>query len=89
MRDTVHTVQHLPQEHRFVIQVEELQAELQYRLESESAGAGAVDFTYTFVPPQLRGQGLAERLVRQGLKWARGEGLQIRASCWYVARFLR
>lgn len=65
---------------------------LQYRL-SRNPGpdgkSGSVDFTHTYVPPQLRGQGLAESLVRHGLAWAKQENYDIHASCWYVAKFLR
>ena len=48
-----------------------------------------VDFTSTFVPPALRNQGLAEKLVHAGLAWARANQFHIEASCWYVAKFLR
>ena len=48
-----------------------------------------VVITFTFVPESLRGQGIAEKLVRTGLAWAREQGYQIEASCWYVRRFLR
>ncbi|MGL5391371.1 MAG: N-acetyltransferase, partial [Shewanella sp.] len=34
-------------------------------------------------------KGLAERLVRQGLKWAKEQEMQITASCWYVQKFLK
>jgi predicted GNAT family acetyltransferase len=47
-----------------------------------------VDFTRTYVPSELRGKGLAEKLVHYGLAWASAEHLSISASCWYVARFL-
>lgn len=47
-----------------------------------------VDFTHTYVPPAARNRGLAEALVRQALDWARGERLEVEASCWYVARFI-
>ncbi len=48
-----------------------------------------INFTYTFVPESLRGHGIAEKLVRTGIAWARGQGFEIEASCWYVRRFLR
>lgn len=49
---------------------------------------GRVDFTHTYVPPAARNRGIAEALVRRALNWARGERLEVAASCWYVARFL-
>ncbi|HEY5792967.1 MAG TPA: GNAT family N-acetyltransferase [Chthoniobacterales bacterium] len=45
-------------------------------------------FTRTFVPPELRGRGIAEKLVRAGFAAARAEGLAIVPECGYVARLL-
>ena len=47
-----------------------------------------VDFTHTFVPVGLRGKGYAEKIVRQGLAWAKQKDLTVTASCWYVTKFL-
>ena len=80
---------HQPDRRRFVIALDEGEAVLEYRL-SQPGGPGAtVDFSRTYVPPPQRGKGLAEALVRRGLKWARDEGYEVEASCWYVAKFLR
>ncbi|MDB6094154.1 MAG: hypothetical protein JWM32_1716 [Verrucomicrobia bacterium] len=46
-------------------------------------------FTHTFVPPELRGRGIAERLVRTALGWAVAERLTIVPQCSYVAVFLQ
>lgn len=77
-------IEHHQQAQKFTLREEDDEAVLQYRL-----SPGAVDFTRTYVPSHLRGKGLAESLVRHGLKWAREQGYEIHASCWYVARFLR
>ncbi len=76
---------HQAEQQRFVVEIDGQLARLEYRL----LAARQVDFSYTFVPPSLRGQGIAERLVRTGLAWARAQDLGIQASCWYVQRFLR
>ncbi|MEZ5541825.1 MAG: GNAT family N-acetyltransferase [Pseudomonadota bacterium] len=76
-------IQHEPQRQRFVVRVAGMDSVLEYRLQ----GTG-VDFTRTFVPEELRGQGIAERLVRTGIAWARAQGYAMQASCWYVRRFL-
>jgi predicted GNAT family acetyltransferase len=81
-------VQHLSNNQQFIIRQDEGDAVLAYRL-SVVDGQSAVDFYSTYVPPGLRGKGLAEKLVRTGLAWAREQGLQIQASCWYVATFIR
>lgn len=49
---------------------------------------GRVTFIHTFVPPALRGQGIAEQLVRFALTWARDEKLKVVPQCSYTARFI-
>lgn len=82
-------VQHLPQQHKFIIQPDGgEEAVLAYRLFTQGEQP-SVDFYSTYVPPQFRGKGFAEKLVRCGLKWAKEQGFHIEASCWYVAKFIR
>ena len=81
---TEQAIQHIVAEQRFVLQVENASAVLEYRRNGSD-----IDFCHTFVPPEFRGKGLAEKLVRYGLAWAKAEQLNIRASCWYVQKFLR
>jgi predicted GNAT family acetyltransferase len=76
---------HQPEQQRFVVRVDEQQAQLEYRLLPRRG----VNFTSTFVPEKLRRRGIAEKLVRRGLSWARDQGYTIEADCWYVRRFLR
>lgn len=86
------SVTHHPEQQRFSLTFGDKEAVLDYRLLGDQSGAtkpAGVDFTHTWVPPELRGKGLAEKLVREGLQWARAEGLVIQASCWYAAKFLR
>lgn len=45
-------------------------------------------FTHTLVPPELRGRGVAELLVRAALAEARDKGRRVAATCSYVAAFL-
>jgi predicted GNAT family acetyltransferase len=45
-------------------------------------------FTHTFVPPELRGRGIAEKLVRPALEWARAEQRVVVPACSYVAAFI-
>jgi len=78
-------VDHQPGQFRFVLVVDNQQAYLEYDLMPRHG----INFTYTFVPETLRGHGIAEKLVRTGLAWAREQGFEIEASCWYVQRFLR
>jgi uncharacterized protein len=45
-------------------------------------------FTHTLVPPELRGRGIAEQLVRTALADARAAGRRVVPACSYVARFI-
>ena len=84
-------VQHLPQQHRFVVECEGAEAILQYHLMKPSTAdkSQAIDFSSTYVPPSFRGKGIAEKLVRTGIAWAKGQNYELHASCWYVAKFIR
>ena len=77
--------EHQPDRQRFLVQTNDDEAVLEYRLLPDNG----IDFTRTFVPEALRGQGIAEKLVRTGLAWARDQGYEIQSGCWYVARFLK
>jgi predicted GNAT family acetyltransferase len=76
-------VNHDTDTHRFLIRTEHGEAVLEYTADKEH-----VVFTHTFVPPPLRGKGLAEALVRAGLAWAAETRRVVTATCSYVARFL-
>jgi hypothetical protein len=76
---------HQPEHLRFISVVDNEEARLEYELLPRHG----VNFTSTFVPEALRGRGVAEKLVRTGLAWAREQGFAIEAGCWYVQRFLR
>jgi len=45
--------------------------------------------THTFVPPELRGQGIAEKLVRAALEHARSRHWRVVPACSYVATFIQ
>lgn len=46
-------------------------------------------FTHTLVPPELRGRGIAEQLVRVALADARAAGRKVIPACAYVEVFIR
>jgi len=79
------SVTHQPDQQRFVTVLEGQESVLEYRLLPDHG----IDFTHTFVPESLRGQGIAEKLVRTGIGWAREQGFEMTASCWYVSRILK
>ena len=76
-------IEHQVAQSRFILRKNDQECVLDYSLQGS-----VIDFTHTYVPFSLRGQGLAEQLVAEGLKWAREQGFSIEASCWYVRKFL-
>ena len=78
------TVQHNPAASRFEARVGTQLAVADYGLEE-----GRVVFTHTYVPTALRGHGIAEKLVRAALEWARAEGRKVVPECSFVAAFIQ
>ena len=83
----VTSVEHQIDKNRFVLTENDNECVLDYCLIDTLHGQ-KIDFTSTYVPLALRGQGLAEQLVEVGLAWAKEQGYEIEASCWYVKNFL-
>ncbi|HET8697747.1 MAG TPA: GNAT family N-acetyltransferase, partial [Gammaproteobacteria bacterium] len=48
-----------------------------------------LDYRHTFVPPPLRGQGIASRLVRFALDHALEHRLTVIPSCPFVAAYIK
>jgi predicted GNAT family acetyltransferase len=69
---------------RFEVEVDGLLAVAEY-----VKSADQMTMTHTHVPPELRGRGLAEKLVRAALEHARAEKLRLVPACSYVATFIK
>jgi predicted GNAT family acetyltransferase len=68
----------------FLAGIDGRHGELHYsRLDAET-----VAFDHTFVPIELRGHGIAERLVTAGMRWAREQKLRVVPACSYVSSFM-
>lgn len=50
---------------------------------------GEIEFVRTFVPESLRGQGIAGRLVQEGLAYAEAHDLKIRPTCKAFEAYVR
>ena len=79
------TVRRNPAASRYEAEIDGHLAVAEYLLE----GDDRVVFTHTFVPPELRGRGVAKKLVRTALEEARQEGRRVVPQCSYVALFIR
>ncbi|MEQ9438060.1 MAG: GNAT family N-acetyltransferase [Cyclobacteriaceae bacterium] len=78
------TVTHQPEKKRFEIQQGKDVAVLEYIM-----ARNFLVFSHTEVPPPLEGQGLASKLARTGLEYAKAQGLQVMPLCPYVAMYIR
>jgi uncharacterized protein len=78
------TVRHNAAAHRYELTVDGQPSVVEY-----TAHDDRMVITHTFVPPELRGRGLAEKLVRRALDDARAQGLRVVPACSYVAAFIR
>jgi predicted GNAT family acetyltransferase len=50
--------------------------------------ANTLDYKHTFVPPAMRGRGIASRLVRFALDYALEQGVRVIPSCPFVAAYI-
>jgi predicted GNAT family acetyltransferase len=82
---TAEPVRHDPAARRFDIVVDGYTGYLTY----EEGGEGVLDFQHTYVPSELRGRGIASRLVEHALNHARAHGLKVIPTCPFVAEFMR
>src|SRR5437763_14662644 len=78
--DVVHNIA----EQRFELRVGEDLSVIDYSLVP-----GKLVIYHTEVPPQLRGRGIAARITRAALDFARSENLQVEPRCSYAAAFIQ
>lgn len=69
---------------RFEIITEGHLSELAFETDGER-----IDLLHTFVPPELEGRGIAGRLAKAALEFARAHSLQVIPSCPYVQVYLK
>lgn len=78
-------VQHDKENQQFTTEVDGEEAELAYSIPH----SGVIDFTHTYVPKEMRSQGIAASLIEAGLKYADENGKKVIASCPAVAKYIR
>jgi predicted GNAT family acetyltransferase len=77
-------VEHNPTAQQFELHVGSMLCLLQYRLRD-----GKMIVYHTEVPPAMQNRGLAERMTKVALEYARAENLKVEPRCPYTAAFLR
>ena len=78
-------IEHDAARSRFVAPLDAGEAFLAY----ERAGPDTLDFQHTIVPPEARGQGVAEALVTAAFDHARASGQRVIPTCGYVRSWLK
>ena len=78
-------IRHEPNAGRFVADVDGGAAYITYR----ELDGRVLDLNSTFVPPALRGRGIASHLTAHALQYARAGGYRVVPSCPFVAAYLR
>jgi uncharacterized protein len=53
-----------------------------------SSGDRILNFWHTYTPPELRGRGIADELVRQALDDVQARGYKVIPSCWFVRVYI-
>jgi predicted GNAT family acetyltransferase len=77
-------VQHQPENERFVVVADGVEAEVNYRIDD-----GVMSITHTGVPEAIGGRGIAGDLVRAAFDHARAQGLKVRPLCSYAEAWSR
>jgi uncharacterized protein len=69
---------------QFRLRVDGQVARIEYSREN-----GTIIFSHTEVPPALEGKGIAARLAKAALEYARDHKLAVAPRCQYVAAYIR
>ena len=72
-----------PRKGQFEIERDGETARLAYEVDNE----GWISLLHTFVPPSLRGRGIANELARMGLEYAKEHRLKVDVVCPIVFHF--
>ena len=78
------TVEHDEKGSRFIVRVEDEEAELIYA----RVGPKLIDLQHTYVPDGARGHGVADALAKAAFDFARERGLRVVPTCPFIRRWL-
>ena len=70
--------------HRIETVVDNRLAKIDYYL-----GEGKIYYTHTYVPPELEGRGIASRMAKFALEYARQERLMVIPDCPFVSAYIK
>ncbi len=78
--DVVHNLE----KKQFEMQLGEQLAKVQYIL-----GSSEIIFTHTEVPEAFEGQGIAGKIAKVALDYAKDSGMRVRPMCPYIAAYIK
>jgi len=76
-------IKHDVEQNRFVSYVEDYEAVVEYTLKGN-----VIDLYRTFTPPELRGKGVAGKIVKYALERAKNNNLKVIPTCSYVRVYI-
>ena len=79
-----HKVKHDKENQQFITTIEGREVYLRYSILDNDK----ISFDFTYTPPELRGNGLAAIVVREGFKYAEENNLKVIPACPYIHTFL-
>lgn len=74
-------IKHNQEAHQFLVDIDGKVAKLDYSVAEEGK---SLDFQSTFVPPELRGQKIGDKIVLFALNYARDHQLKVIPTCPFV-----
>jgi predicted GNAT family acetyltransferase len=57
-------------------------------LKYEKIGEGVIDFKMLYVPKNLRGVGIAEKVLKRAIGFVEKNNFKVKSSCNYINHFL-
>jgi predicted GNAT family acetyltransferase len=70
--------------HRFEIEIDQYLSVLEYEMRGDQ-----IIFYHTEVPPELEGQGIANRMAGAALEYAREKSFKVVPACEFIHVYLR
>ena len=79
-----YSIKHNKQFQKFYITIGGREAFLKY----ERTGEGVIDFKMLYVPKNLRGVGIAEKVLKKAISFIEKNDFKVKSSCSYVNQYI-
>jgi len=78
------TIEHQANKNQFIALIDGKEAHLKYNISAKDV----LDYYSTFVPPELRGQHIAQNIVKFALDYAKDNHFKVIPSCPFVKKYI-